>query len=165
MTAAVLAPASPAVLDLDARLALTEAAMTLRLDQAAVAFEVNTAHLPAADPIPYIDAAPILPAPTCPHSSPVAAALHAALLRLEDGGWCAGAMRGEQRQTCLYGAVRATTSNPSLVDDAMAILLDVIRRDFPDAESVPAWNDRHGTARLAGRYLDRAAELAGARGL
>lgn len=161
---ATLAPAATPVLDLDARLALRGALMDERIAYASAAIEVNTAHIPI-DPIPHVDAAPILPAPACPYSSPVAAVLHAAMLRMENGGWCAGAMRGEEQQTCLYGAVRATTTNPSLVDDAMAILLDVIRRDFPDAESVPAWNDRHGTARLAGRYLDRAAELAGARGL
>ncbi|MDF2709308.1 MAG: hypothetical protein K0R62_4960, partial [Nonomuraea muscovyensis] len=153
------------VLDLDARLALTEAAMTLRLDQAAVAFEVNTAHLPAADPIPHIAAAPILPPPTRPYATPVAALLHDVRLLLEERGWCAGSMHGEDRQLCLYGALRAAAVGGGPLDQAMTALLEAIRRDYPDAVSVPAWNDQHGTARLAARYLDRATELAGARGL
>lgn len=161
---ATLAPAATPVLDLDARLALRGALIDERIAYASAAIEVNTAHIPI-DPIPHVDATPILSAPACPYSSPVANALHAAMVRLEGGGWCAGAMRGEQQQTCLYGAIRAVTTDPSLVDDAMAILLDVIRADFPDVASVPDWNDRHGTARLAGRYLDQAAGLAGARGL
>jgi hypothetical protein len=164
MITPVLVPAAPAALDLETRLVLADAAMNVRLANASAAIEVNTAHI-AIDPIPHVDAAPILPTPASPYSSPVAAVLHAALLRMEEGGWCAGAMRGEQQQTCPYGAIRAVTTDPSRVDDAMAILLEVIRRDFPDAESVPAWNDWHGTARLAARYLGRAAELANTRNL
>jgi hypothetical protein len=159
--------AAPAVLDLDARLALTEAAMSVRLDEAAVAFEVRTAHLPAADPISHIDAVPaVTPAvASCPYTTPIAATLHRARLRLEAGGWCTGALRDEQGAACLLGAIRAEAGSRGQADDAAAVLLEAIRRDFPDAESVPAWNDRRATTWLAGRYLDRAAELAHARGL
>jgi hypothetical protein len=74
-------------------------------------------------------------------------------------------MRGERGAVCLYGSIRAASTNPSHVAAAMSILLEAIRRDYPDAESVPRWNDRRGTPHLAARYLDRAAELANSRGL
>ena len=159
--------AAPPALDLETRLALTEAAMTVRLDEAAVALEVRTAHLPAAEPIPHIDAAPahIPAAERCPYTTPLAATLHRARLRLETSGWCTGALRDEQGAACLLGAIRAEAGSRDQADDAGALLLEAIRRDFPDAESVPAWNDRRATTWLAGRYLDRAAELAHARGL
>ncbi|MFJ6729401.1 hypothetical protein ACIQPQ_31315 [Streptomyces sp. NPDC091281] len=146
-------------LDLDTRLALVDAAMAVRLDQAAVAFEVNTAHLPAGDPVPHITAAPI-PPPANPYSTPVARLLHDARIRLETDGWCAGSMRGEGRQVCLYGAIRAAAAGTGPVDGVMAVLLEVIRRDLPHVVSVPDWNDRHGTAPAAARYLDLAAHLA-----
>lgn len=166
MTIATLAPASaPEILDLDARLALVDAAMTVRLDQAAVAFEVNTAHLPAADPIPHITAAPILPPPAHPYTTPVAALLHDARVLLEERGWCAGSMHGEDRQLCLYGALRTAGAGGSHVDSAMTVLLEAIRRDFPNVVSVPDWNDAHGTDRSATRYLDQAAGLAHTREL
>ncbi|WP_455570018.1 DUF6197 family protein [Streptomyces rishiriensis] len=50
--------------------------------------------------------------------------------------------------------------------DAAAVVLDAIRRRFGDhVESVPAFNDAHGTDRIPLRMLDQAAGLADARGL
>jgi hypothetical protein len=159
-TAATASRPTRVALDLDARLALVDAAMTVRLDEAAVAFEVNTAHLPDTGAIPHITAAPILPPAACPYTNPVAALLHDARVLLEERGWCAGSMHGEDRQLCLYGALRTAGAGGSHIDTAMTVLLEAIRRDFPDAVSVPAWNDAHGTARTATRYLDQAAGLA-----
>ncbi|MFJ9740838.1 hypothetical protein [Streptomyces sp. NPDC101166] len=155
------------VLDLDARLALIDAAMTVRLDQAAVEHEVRIAHLPGADPIPHIDAPPVLApaAAPCPYSTPLARTLHRARVRLETGGWCTGALRDEEGAACLLGAVRAEAGSRDQADGAAAVLLEAIRRDFPHAESVPAWNDNRATPWLAARYLDRAAELAHNRNL
>jgi hypothetical protein len=165
---ATLAPATRApVLTLDERLALAGLAMDDRLAQAAVAYEVNTAHLPAADPIPHVDASPTLvpTLETCPYATPLAITLHRARIRLETGGWCTGALRDEQGAACPLGVIRIEAGSRDQADDAAAVLLEAIRRDFPDAESVPAWNDRRATGWLAARYLDRAAELAHARNL
>jgi len=154
-------------LDLDARLALAEAAMTLRLEQAAVAFEVNTAHIPA-EPV---DLAPtILPlrptiAPAlAPHSTPIAACLQRARAILQERGWCTGALRDEQGAVCVAGAIRAAADSRGQADNACALLLEAIQREFA-AETVPSWNDRqHGPA-VPLRLLGQAASLADSRGM
>lgn len=158
--------AAPVELDLDARLAMVGAIMTGRLDEAAVAFEVNTAHIPAT-PIPEITAPlPLTPAAApCPYSTPIAAALHRARLRLEIGGWCTGQLRDEQGAACLIGVIRGEAGSRGAADDACVLLLEAIRRDFPNAESVPSWNDARRDPQLPARYLERAAELAHARSL
>lgn len=163
-----LAPASPApVLDLDTRLALRLADMNVRLDQAAVAFEVNTAHIPGADPIPEITA-PLRLTPTAtpsPYSTPIAATLHRARIRLEADGWCREALRNDQGARCLIGAIQAEAPSRAAAGGACNVLLDAIRRDFPDADTIGSWNDAWRDPRLPLRYLDRAAELAHARNL
>ena len=166
MTATTLAPAAAPALDFETRLALADAAMNVRLANASAAIEVNTAHIPI-DPIPHVDAAPILaPTPeTCPYATPLATTLHRARIRLETGGWCTGALRDEQGAACPLGAIRTEAGSRDQADDAAAVLLEAIRRDFPDAESVPAWNDSRATGWLAARYLDRAADLAHTRNL
>jgi hypothetical protein len=160
------APA-PAELDLDARLALVGALMDERLALANLSFEVDTAHIPAADPIPKITAPPLIaPTPTpCPYSTPIAATLHNARVRLETGGWCTGALRDEQDARCLIGAIRAEAPGQHAADDACVLLLETIRRDFRDADTIPSWNDNQRDSRLPLLYLDRAATLAHARGL
>jgi hypothetical protein len=46
------------------------------------------------------------------------------------------------------------------------VLLDAIRRQFGDGvDSVPSFNDAHGSGRVPMRMLDQAAGLADARGL
>jgi hypothetical protein len=157
------APVEP---DLDARLAMVGALMTGRLDEAAVAFEVNTAHIPPT-PLPEITAPlPLTPtAAPCPYNTPVAATLHRARLRLEIGGWCAGQLRDEQGAACLIGVIRSEAGSRGEADDACVLLLEAIRRDFPNAETVPSWNDARRDPRLPARYLERAAELAHARSL
>ncbi|MGW0577734.1 DUF6197 family protein [Streptomyces sp. NPDC002920] len=164
MTVQTAARAAAPALDFETRLALAEAAMNVRLADASAAIEVNTAHIPI-DPIPHVDAAPIL-APAvapCPYRTTIATLLWRARNILEVRGWCTGALRDEQGAVCLMGALRAATPSPSLESDALAVLLEAIRRDFPEAESVPRFNDGRANSFLAFRYLDRAADLAHAR--
>ncbi|MGQ5576309.1 DUF6197 family protein [Streptomyces sp. ECR3.8] len=166
MTTTTRPAASPA-LTIDERLAFASLAMDARLAEAAVAYEVNTAHLPVADPIPAVTAPPLIhPAPApCPYSTPIAATLHRARVRLETGGWCTGQLRDEQGAACLIGSIRAEAATRGQADDASVVLLDAIRRDFADADTIPSWNDAQRSPRLALLYLDRAATLADSRGL
>ncbi|MGW5582860.1 DUF6197 family protein [Streptomyces sp. NPDC003857] len=157
--------AAPVELDLDARLALVGAEMDARLSLANLSFEVDTAHIPAADPIPEVVAPPrLVPTITpCPYTTPIAATLHRARARLETDGWCAGQLReGEQR--CLIGVIRAVAGSRREADDARDVLDEAIRRDFR-IRSIPEWNDQQRDARLPLLYLDRAAALAHSRGL
>lgn len=159
--------AAPAELDLDARLAMVGAIMDERLALANIAFEVDTAHIPAAEPIPEVTALPAIATapPPCPYGTPIAATLHEARIRLETGGWCTGQLRDGQGATCLIGAIQAAAPSRAAADDACTVLLEAIQRDFRDAETVPSWNDAQRSPRLALLYLDRAAELAHARGI
>ena len=158
--------ATPVELDLDARLALVGALMDERLSLANVAFEVDTAHLPAADPIPAVVAPPaVTPTITpCPYSTPVAATLHRARVRLETAGWCTGQLRDKQGAACAIGHIRAEAPTRGAADDACAILLEAIQRDFRSVDTIPSWNDAQRTPRLVLLYLDRAAALADSRG-
>jgi hypothetical protein len=156
--------AAPVELDLEARLAMVGAIMSERLDEAAVAFEVNTAHIPAETPV-EITAPPRL-TPTsapCPYSTPIAGVLHRARLRLEAGGWTTGALRDEKGARCPIGGIRIEASSRHEADDACVILLEAIRRDFQDADTIPSWNDAQRGPRLPLLYLDRAAQLAHSR--
>jgi len=166
MTTSTLAPTAPAVVDLDTRLALADAAMNVRLADASAAIEVNIAHI-AIDPIPHIDAALILTpaAKPNPYRTPVARLLWQAAQTLHSAGWCRDALTDEHGAVCLMGAIEAAAPGAGHTHDALAVLLEAIRRDFPHAESVPHWNDSRGTSFLAFRYLDQAAELAHARGI
>ncbi|MER6350630.1 hypothetical protein ABT186_01940 [Streptomyces sp. NPDC001634] len=154
-------PTAAPVLDLSARLALTDALMAERCNMARLAIDVNTARIPAADPIPEITAPPKL-TPTlspCPYKTPLAAVLWRARIRLERDGWCTGHLRDDARG-CLIGHIRAEASSRGQADDACSLLLEAIRRDFPTATTVPSWNDAQRDPRLPARYLERAAELA-----
>lgn len=158
---------APVVLGLDARLALVGALMDERLALANVSFEVDTAHLPAADPVPAVAAPPAIRplAAPCPYSTPVAATLHRARVRLETGGWCTGQLRDEEGANCLVGAIRVEAPTGHAAGDACTVLLEAIRRDFRAVDTVPSWNDAQRSPRLALLYLDRAAALADSRGL
>ncbi|MFG3660255.1 hypothetical protein [Streptomyces sp. NPDC047706] len=160
------ATAAPVELGLDARLALVGALMDERLALANIAFEVDTAHLPAADPIPNVTAPPPIEpaAEPCPYSTPAAATLHRARIRLETAGWCTGQLRDEQGAACAIGAIRAAADSRSAADDACAVLLEAVQRDFAHVQTIPSWNDGQTQPRLILLYLDRAAALADARG-
>lgn len=161
------ATAAPVELDLDARLALVGALMDQRLALANVTFEVDTAHLPASDPIPAVVAPPVIQpaAAPGPYATRAAGTLHRARVRLEASGWCTGQLRDEQGARCLIGAIRAEAPSRGTADDACTVLLEAIRRDFSDVETVASWNDRQASLRPALLYLDRAAVLADSRGL
>ncbi|WP_331745922.1 hypothetical protein [Streptomyces sp. NBC_00872] len=164
----------PAELSLEARLAAVEAAMTIRLDEAAVAYEVHTAHIPTlpVDLADLVTVPPPVPAPTPqlqpdPYPTPVAALLQRAHHRLVTGGWCGGALHDDDGALCLYGAIHAEADGDhGLESAALAVLLDTIRRTYGDrVDSVPAFNDSWGTGRIPMRTLERAADVADARGL
>ncbi|MEU5583025.1 hypothetical protein ABZ791_36130 [Streptomyces huasconensis] len=165
-------PASPpADLGLEERLALVNAAMTARLAEAAVAYEVNTAHIPA-EPMGLADVVtvpltPTLQPPPQPYPTPVAALLQRAHHRLLTGGWCSGALIDEDGARCMLGAIRAEACGDSgLEASAASLLLDAVRRTFGgDIDSVPSFNDAHGSGHVPIRMLGQAAGLADARGL
>ena len=170
MTTAALAPASPPpVLDLDARLALRLVDMDARLNEAAVAFEVNTAHI-AAEVLPEITAPlPLTPTltPANPYTTPLADLLHRARIYIEAHGWLQGGLREDVgMRRCPLGAIRIEAiGDRHLADDASVLLLEAIQRDFPDAATVPSWNDQQTSPAPVLLYLDRAAQLAHSRGI
>lgn len=155
-------------LSLELRMEALSALMDHRLSEATAALDVNTAHL-AVDPVDLADVVrgPVdVPRPPVTlYPTPVAALLQRALTRLERDGWCKGAMVDEAGAVCLYGAIRAEAARSSLESAALSVLLDAIRRQFPDADSVPAFNDAHHGPRVVFRVLGQAADLAHARGL
>ncbi|MGW4597019.1 DUF6197 family protein [Streptomyces sp. NPDC004457] len=168
---ATQAPAPAKALSLEERLTLVNAAMTARLDEAAVAYEVNTAHIPTET----VDLADVITGPvdTEPaplpelYATPVAALLQRAHHRLLTGGWCKDTLVDEDGARCMLGAIRAEAGGDSgLEASAVAVLLDAIRRKFgDDVDSVPSFNDAHGTGRVPIRMVGEAAGLADARGL
>ncbi|MFC0602251.1 DUF6197 family protein [Streptomyces palmae] len=163
--------APPTELTLEERLTLIDAAMTVRLDEAKVAYEVNTAHIPT-EPFDLADVVtlpltPTLQPPPEPYPTPVAALLQRAHHRLLTGGWCKDVLVDEDGARCMLGAIRAEARGDSgLEASAAAVLLDAIRRKFGhDIDSVPTFNDAHGTGRVPIRMVDQAAHHADARGL
>jgi hypothetical protein len=165
------APSTVTPLSLEERLTLIDAAMTVRLDEAAVAYEVNTAHIPT-EPVDLADIV-TRPLDTAPaplpdlYPTPVAALLQRAHHRLASGGWCKDALVDADGARCMLGAIRIEArGDDRLESDAASVLLDAIRRQFGgDVESVPSFNDAHGTPRVPLRMVDQAAGLADARGL
>ncbi|QLJ01527.1 hypothetical protein HZZ00_11145 [Streptomyces sp. NEAU-sy36] len=158
-----IAPAAtrPATLTLDDRLALASLDMDDRLNKAGVAVDINTAHididagLPAAPPPQTVE--------PNPHSTPIAQLLHRARVRLQADGWCRGALREDGRR-CAIGAIRIEAATRSQADDASALLLEVVRRDF-GGDTVPSWNDSQNSPRPVLLALDRTAQLAHNRNL
>ncbi|WP_329028235.1 DUF6197 family protein [Streptomyces sp. NBC_00690] len=163
-------PAPSTELSLEERLAFINTAMSMRLDEAAVAYQVNTAHIDT-EPVDLrdvvtgpLDTGPA-PLPD-PYPTPVAALLQRAHHRLLTNGWCTGALVDEDGARCLYGAIRIEARGDSgLEASAAAVLLDAIRRTFGDTDSVPSFNDAHRTSHVPIRMLRQAASLADARGL
>ncbi|MFD7465112.1 DUF6197 family protein [Streptomyces tendae] len=166
ITHAPASPHAPPVLDLDARLALVDATMSVRLAEAAVAFEVNTAHLPGADPIPHIAETP-LPAPAAapsPYRTPLADLLYRARLRIETDGWCRDAVFDQSGAVCPIRAIRLEArGDRDLAHDACVALLDAIQDQFADAETIPSWNAQQASAGPVLAAFDRAARSQEAR--
>jgi hypothetical protein len=170
MTMPALIAASPRPapeLDLDTRLALINVAMTVHLDRAALAFAVNTAHLPAADPIPEIAVSlPLTPtAAPDPYTTPIAGALYRARTRIMTDGWCRDAVFDDSGAVCPIRAIRLEAVDRHTADDACVLLLDVIAQDFPDAETIPSWNAAQTSPAPVLLYLTRAAEVAHSHGI
>ncbi|MFB6437742.1 hypothetical protein ACFCVY_13310 [Streptomyces sp. NPDC056411] len=161
--------------------------MTVRLEEAAVAHEVRTAHIRTeqaglADAL-TVPLAPEWQPPAPPaYPTPVAALLERAHRRIAVGGWCAGALTDGRGAVCLLGAVReAAGGDRGLEAGAVRVLMDAIERRFgdrgapgpsgrsvpsvPPVPSVPSFNDAWGTGRVPLRILHEAAVLADARGV
>lgn len=136
-----------------------------RLALAAVEIDtrINPSPLDYADVIRLPVEAPQPPAAPCPYRTPLAGVLHRAKVRIESGGWCKGARRNEQGAVCLAEAIRLEAASAREDADARALLLEVIRKDFPNADTIPSWQDAQRDPRLPLRYLDRAASFADAR--
>lgn len=156
-TAAPPAPAPPATapaepLSFDDRLALAVLAIDTRID---------STPLDLADIIRMpVDTEP----EPCPYSTPIAATLHQARARLARG-WCTGMQRDPGGAVCLVGAIRAVAPSRHAADDACVLLLEVIKRQFPGAQTVPSWNDAQTGPGQPTEFLRRAAILADNRGL
>lgn len=161
--------AAPAALGLEARLALVDAAMTVRLEQAALAIDINTAHLPGADTIPHIadtPPLPLTPAPApSPYSTPIADLLHRARIRLETDGWCRDALFDASGAVCPIRAIRLEATTRGQADDACVLLLDVIQADHAWAETIPSWNAEQTSPAPVLRAFDQATRHAHTRGL
>lgn len=169
--AAPAATPAPTAHGLDARLTAVSDLMDERLTVAALAVAVNTAlRVPDVEPVDLADVLRVPAAvepwrpPVDLYPTPAAALLQRARERLERDGWCQGATVDEDGARCLYGALRAEATSTAELHDALAVLLDAIRRHFPDEETVPGFNDTHGP-RAVFRVLDQAADLAHARNL
>jgi hypothetical protein len=140
----------------------------LRLAALAVDARINTKPLDLADVIRIPAEAPTPLTPTaapCPYSTPIAGLLHRARVRIETVGWCRDNLFDEDGAVCPIRAIRLEASSRGQADDACVLLLDVIQRDFADAETIPAWNAQQASAAPVLLYLDRAATLAHNRNL
>lgn len=127
-----------AALTFDQQLALTGLAMDSRLDQAGLAFDVDTAHIEIPD-LPEILTAP-MPA-AIPQPATVAEVFAEAARLITAHGWIRHYVGNTEIGFCLIGAIRkAASGNPRLEDAAEAGILQRIRRQFPDALSAGAWN-------------------------
>lgn len=158
--------ATPAELDLESRLVLTDAIMTARLASAAVKFEVNTARIPVDDLAEVTAPLPLTPTLVpAPYSTPIAATLHRARQRIEQDGWCRDGLYDEEGGVCPIRAIRLEAASRHLADDACVLLLEAIQRDFPWAETIPSWNAQQTSAAPVLLCFDRAAQLAHTRSL
>jgi hypothetical protein len=166
-----LAPASPAPrpLTLDQRMTLALHTMDERCAHAIAAVDVNTAHIDTGPPVDLAELVPLTPTLTpaaCPYDTPLAALLWRARTHLETHGWLRGQLRDDQAEArCLIGAIRIQADSRWQADDACALLLDVIQAAFPDAETVPSWNDAQTSPAPVLLMLDRAARHASDRNL
>ncbi|MFJ1536387.1 hypothetical protein ACIOFV_50290 [Streptomyces mirabilis] len=158
-------------LSLEDRLVAVDALMTDRLKMAAAAVDVNTAvRVDVPQPVDLADVVRVpemLPRDAVDlYPTRVAALLQRAQARMEADGWCSGATVDQDGARCLYGAIRAEAAGSrDDTADALAILREAIRRRFPDADTVPSFNDAQHGPRVPVRLLGEAATLAHARNL
>lgn len=153
----------PPVLDFAARLALRDAEMAGRCRMAVTALDVT-----AAEPEMTVNLADVITGPvevpTAPvdlYPTPVAALLQRAHARITDGGWCSGYAVDGQGAVCLAWAIHlAARGDVGLEVAGLNHLLDQIRADFGDWDSVPSWNDAQTGSATPIRILGAAAETA-----
>ncbi|MGY4930331.1 DUF6197 family protein [Streptomyces sp. 900116325] len=154
-------------LSFEARLAAVDAAMTIRLETALLTLDIDSAH--TEQPVDLVDVVRVPGAiPTATESeyaTPIAALLQRAQRRLEAGGWCTGMAVDEAGARCMVGAIRAEAQRRGMDASATAVVLDAIRRQFADVETVPQFNDAQTGAAVPIRILGEAANLAAARGI
>lgn len=170
MTTPTLVAASPHPapdIDLDTRLVLLNIEMDARLEEAAVAFEVNTASLSGAGPdiAEVVPLTPVSAPAVCPYDTPLAALLWRARVHIETHGWLRGALREDDgTRRCPIGAIRIQAASRWQADDACVLLLDVIQADLP-FDTIPQFNDSQTSPTPVLHYLDRAAATAHRRSL
>lgn len=152
-------PTTVPVLDLDARLAATEAAMTVRLETALLRLSVDSAHVE--QPALQVDAisAPVTPEPD---TTPVAALLRRAQQRvLRPGGWVRDTGTDDRGGVCLEYALISEARTGRDEQEARILLRQTIGSGDPITQI-----NRHLTgATQAGQLLGQAAELANLRNL
>jgi hypothetical protein len=158
MTTTLTRTATPTQVDLDTRLAIADASMTLRLEQAQLRFDVNTAHQPNSPVVEleFVDLPALAPQP---QGCPLAAVFLAAINVIRARGWTRGGLRDEQGAVCAVEAIRAAAGpDRGRADDACARLLDVIQQHF-QADTLPSWNDAQTNPDTVIRMLNTAANL------
>lgn len=132
------APTRAAALTFDERLALSPLAMDHRLDRAGLTFDVNTATIPVEAPEILTVSAP----PAVSRPATVDDVLQEARRLITVHGWIRQYVGRADTGYCLIGAIRkAAGGNQQLENEAEGLMLDRIRRQFPDALSVGQWND------------------------
>lgn len=142
----VAAPVEPG---LDARLAARDAAMTVRLEQAAMRHAVD-----AAAPETVVDLPDVATAPAS-EETPVAALLHRARTRIL-AGWSRDAARTSGGGMCLVEAIRAEAR--SHADEGEARIL--LRRALGGHDPIPEQNRRLPDAAAAAAVLTTATHMA-----
>lgn len=165
MTAALTLPSpttTPETLDLDAWLAAVDAAMTIRLEDAALRLAVDSAYTEQPAALVDVVQAPVaMPTVTEPeYTTPIAALLQRAEQHMRTAGWCRDTIRDDAGAVCLLGSIEAVAPYGSLYRAAADVLLAAIRQEHPGAESVPSFNNSQTTPAVPLRALHAAAELA-----
>lgn len=144
-------PTAAPVLDLDARLAAVDAAMTVRLELAALAHNIDARHAETVLDYPDI----VRPAPV-ETDRPVAALLRRAQQRiLRPGGWSRDTGTNSNGGNCLEYALQAEARNGRDEQEARILLRQVIGSGDPITHT-----NRGLTQAQAGQLLGQAAALA-----
>lgn len=144
-------PTAAPVLDLDARLAAVDASMTVRLEQATLAHDIDAAHPETV--LDYADIIRLTPAAT---GNPVAALLQRAHQRiLRPDGWSRDTGTSDRGGNCLEYALITESRNGRDEQEARILLRQAIGSGDPITHT-----NRHLTQAQAGQLLGQAAALA-----
>ncbi|TFI30140.1 hypothetical protein [Streptomyces sp. 4R-3d] len=156
-TAVKARPRAPApALDLDARLAAVDAAMTIRLQEAGLAHDIDARY-----PETVVDYADIIRPASVATNRPVAALLRRAQQRiLRPGGWSRETGTNNRGGVCLEYAIQAEARTGRDEQEARILL----RRAIGSGDPITHIN-RSLTQAQAGQLLGQAASLANLRNL